>query len=232
MAFMLLGNDSLTTSLELRVIMRKFLPLILLLLVVGACAPEIPGALTMDDAQKETWEIRLVEMRIERNERFMDPGQTPLLPADQAGFIGLNYYYPDESLRFVTKFEKADSGETVVLEKHSGKKVEYLRKGSVSFKIDEEIHTLWAYGPVDTTSHGDYLWLPFYDATTGKETYAGGRYLDLKLDDDGTVELDFNFAYNPLCDYNTEDYNCTLPPADNTLNFEVTAGEKSFHLEL
>jgi hypothetical protein len=232
MAFRLLGNDSLATGLELRIIMKKFLPLILILLVVGACSSEIPGALTMDDAEREAWEIRLVEMRIDRNEKFMDPDQSPLLQADQADFIGLNYYYPDVTLRFVTKFEKADSEETVVLEKRTGKKVEYLRKGSVSFKIDEEIHVLWVYGPVDTTSHGDYLWLPFYDATTGKETYAGGRYLDLEINDDGTVELDFNFAYNPLCDYNTEDYNCTMPPADNTLNFEVTAGEKSFHLEL
>lgn len=211
--------------------MKRFLPLLLIILVIGACSPSIPSAVIMNDAEKEAWEIRLVEMRIDRNEKFMDPAQTPLLSADQEGFIGLNYYYPDESLRFITKFEKADSKEVVVLEKRTGKKVEYLRKGSVSFMHNDEAHTLFAYGPVDTTKYGDYLWLPFFDAGTATESYAGGRYMDLEIAEDGTVELDFNFAYNPLCAYNTEDYNCTLPPADNRLNFEVTAGEKTFHLE-
>ena len=60
------------------------------------------------------------------------------------------------------------------------------------------------------------------------ETYAGGRYLDLQLEPDGTVELDFNFAYNPLCAYNPEGFNCTLPPDENRLDFPVLAGEKIF----
>ena len=77
-------------------------------------------------------------------------------------------------------------------------------------------------------SDGNYLWLPFTDATSGQETYGGGRYLDITLDDEGMVDLDFNYAYNPLCDYNADKYNCTLPPAGNHLDFMVEAGEKTF----
>ena len=95
------------------------------------------------------------------------------------------------------------------------------------FAYEGKNHTLSVLGPADPKD-GDYLWLPFYAATSGEETYGGGRYLDLELAADGTVEVDFNFAYNPLCDYNPEKYNCTLPPAENRLPFAVRAGEKLF----
>jgi len=44
------------------------------------------------------------------------------------------------------------------------------------------------------------------------------------------VDLDFNYAYNPLCDYNAEKYNCTLPPTESQLDFAVEAGEKSYRV--
>jgi uncharacterized protein (DUF1684 family) len=82
------------------------------------------------------------------------------------------------------------------------------------------------FGPANPAA-GDYLWLPFFDGTSGRETYAGGRYLDIEVDAEGMVDLDFNYAYNPLCDYNPDRYNCTLPPPENTLPFAVEAGEKT-----
>ena len=45
------------------------------------------------------------------------------------------------------------------------------------------------------------------------------------------VELDFNYAYNPLCDYNPDKFNCTLPPASNKLSFAAAAGEQKFSLD-
>ena len=76
----------------------------------------------------------------------------------------------------------------------------------------------------------DYLFLPFTDLTSGKETYASGRYLDLKTDEikNGKVTLDFNKAYNPYCAYVSGVYNCPIPPKENTLGVEVKAGEKLF----
>ena len=98
----------------------------------------------------------------------------------------------------------------------------------MNFSHGGKAHSLDVFGPADT-SGGDYLWLPFFDATSGKETYAGGRYLDITVDAEGMVDLDFNYAYNPLCDYNPDRYNCTLPPTDNTLPFAVEAGEKTLN---
>lgn len=188
---------------------------------------EAPGAIVMDQAQHEAWEIALVEMRIDKNEEFANLERTPL-PADKLPtFEGLNYYFPKPELRFRTPLIVEAKADTVTLTKRKGSEVRYVRKGSVAFTHEGKIHRLGVFGPADT-SGGDYLWLPFFDATSGKETYGGGRYLDLKVDASGLVDVDFNYAYNPLCDYNPDAYNCTLPPRENTLGFAVEAGEKLF----
>lgn len=66
----------------------------------------------------------------------------------------------------------------------------------------------------------------FRDGTSGKETYGGGRYLELdpaQLTSNGAI-VDFNNAYNPYCAYNPT-YSCPIPPAENTLSVPVKAGE-------
>ncbi len=188
---------------------------------------QIPGAMVMDQATYESWEIGLVEMRIEKNEAFADAETSPLMAADIPGFVGLNYYFPQAELRFRTPFVAAAGTDTVSLTKRKGNAVPYIRRGTVSFTHADKEHVLPVFGPADI-SGGNYLWLPFTDVTSGKDSYAGGRYLDITLDAEGMVDLDFNYAYNPLCDYNAEKYNCTLPPSESHLNFAVEAGEKSF----
>ena len=212
------------------------LPLLFLAVVVtvtlipltGCGSPEpAPGPVVMDDAQHEAWEIALVEMRIDKNEEFADPGHTPLPAAALPTFEGLNYYFPRPELRFRTRLVAEAKADTVTLTKRKGEQVRYVRKGTVAFRHLDQDHRLAVFGPAET-NNGDYLWLPFFDATTGKDTYGGGRYLDLKVDAEGLVDLDFNYAYNPLCDYNPDAYNCTLPPRENSLPFAVEAGEKLF----
>lgn len=219
--------------------MRKDLPgspktalllLALFALLATGCGQkeEAPGSMAMGNEEFEAWEIALVEMRIEKNEEFSNPQSTPLAAADIEGFEGLNYYFPKAELRFRTPFVAEAGTDTVGLTKRKGQVVPYLRRGKVAFSYENKVHHLDVFGPADTRG-GDYLWLPFFDATSGKDTYAGGRYLDLKVDAEGMVDLDFNYAYNPLCDYNPDKFNCTLPPAGNKLGFAVEAGEQSFH---
>jgi uncharacterized protein len=196
---------------------------------LGGCSEgkevaDAPGAVVMDAQALETWEIALVETRIEKNEEFTTSPQSPLPASLREGFEGLDYYFPVQEMRFRVPFEAAAGAEKVTLTKRKGESVPYLRKGAVRFKHDGKVHTLAVFGP----AQGDdgSLWLPFYDQTNGKSTYPGGRYLDLQLAADGTVEVDFNRAYNPLCAYNPEGFNCTLPPEENRLPFSVEAGEK------
>lgn len=77
------------------------------------------------------------------------------------------------------------------------------------------------------------LFLPFRDATNGRETYGGGRYLldtakgaDLGGDPvRGTVVVDFNFAYQPSCAFDPR-WSCPLSPPENRLDLEVAGGER------
>ncbi len=208
----------------------RLLPPVLALLPVllmAACTSkdEAPGPLVMSQHEHERWEIALVEMRIEKNEAFAQPAASPLSADLLDGFEGLNYYFPEPALRFRTSLERAASADTVTLTKGQGGPAPYLRRGTVSFRHGGRNHELTVFGPADGSGG---LWLPFYDATNGKTTYPGGRYLDLKEAADGTVDLDFNYAYSPYCDYDAERWNCTLPPPENTLPFAVEAGEQRF----
>ncbi len=74
---------------------------------------------------------------------------------------------------------------------------------------------------------GDSLWFIFRDATSGRTTYGGGRFLSADLPRDGTVTLDFNQAFNPPCAFNPYT-TCPIPPAGNRLGFAVEAGEMAY----
>jgi len=65
----------------------------------------------------------------------------------------------------------------------------------------------------------------FKDATSGKTTYGGGRFLYAALPKDGKIVLDFNRAYNPPCAF-TAYATCPLPPPGNRLQVSIEAGEK------
>ena len=65
----------------------------------------------------------------------------------------------------------------------------------------------------------------FGDATNGRDTYGGGRFLQADPPRAGRVPLDFNRAINPPCVF-TPYATCPLPAPENRLPFAVSAGEK------
>jgi uncharacterized protein (DUF1684 family) len=77
------------------------------------------------------------------------------------------------------------------------------------------------------------LFIPFKNATSGKEIYGAGRYLDLELERDRTPDgkwiLDFNQAYNLWCVY-SKAYTCPFVPVENWLEVAILAGEKNYPL--
>ena len=197
----------------------------LLVIFWSACGEQqLPGPLAMDAEETERWEIALVEWRIEKNEAFMDPELSPLPAAMLEDFEGLDYFFPEAGFRYRLPLEAVQSAATVQLDLRKGETTTYAVRGKIRFRHADHNCELTVFGPVE----GDptQLWLPFHDQTNGQSTYPGGRYLDLELAADGTVEVDFNKAYNPLCAYDAERWNCALPPAGNTLALSVEAGEK------
>ncbi|PKQ17497.1 MAG: hypothetical protein CVT68_08220 [Actinobacteria bacterium HGW-Actinobacteria-8] len=80
------------------------------------------------------------------------------------------------------------------------------------------------------SGYGGGLFIPVKDATSGHDSYGGGRYVldtvkgaDLGGDANGLV-IDLNFAYQPSCAYD-EAWACPLPGPGNTLLEPVSVGE-------
>ena len=71
---------------------------------------------------------------------------------------------------------------------------------------------------------GEQLLVMFRDNTSGKETYGGGRFLDVEMPKAGQTVLDFNKAYNPYCAFNPYAA-CPVPQKENRLPVAVRAGE-------
>ena len=82
--------------------------------------------------------------------------------------------------------------------------------------------------------YGGGVFVPVKDASSGRTSYGGGRYLldtvkgaDLGGDAAaGRLVLDLNFAYNPSCAYDPA-WACPLAPAGNVLAVAVPAGEQA-----
>lgn len=93
--------------------------------------------------------------------------------------------------------------------------------GQIEFELDGQTCRLRP-----TFEPGGELFLVFADATTGTETYPGGRYLSAPpLDADGRTLLDFNRAYTPVCAWNAFS-TCPRALPENTLEVAVRAGER------
>ncbi len=113
-----------------------------------------------------------------------------------------------------------------MLDTSTGERQKFIPEGKIHVEIEGERVSLTLYRE---SGRGRYF-LPFQDATSGKETYGGGRYLDPQESPDGILTVDFNYAYNPYCAYNA-DWTCPIPPSENRLDVPVRAGEKAFSLD-
>ena len=163
----------------------------------------------------------LAEHRKQKDEFFATGHHAPLDQAQQQRFSGLSYFEPSPDLIFTLEVEPADQAAITIRTSDERERV-YRRDGHVTFEVGAETVSLTLYN----TGQPGYF-VPFRDATSGKTTYGAGRYLDIDPNPDGTVTLDFNYAYNPYCAY-SDSYSCPMPPHDNWLSVPIEAGEKNW----
>lgn len=97
------------------------------------------------------------------------------------------------------------------------------RAGWIHFTVDGVACRLAAVHLLEPGNADDRLDLFFRDATTGRESYAVGRYAVVERDGDALV-VDFNRAYDPACALSPF-YNCPIPPPENHLAVAIRAGE-------
>ncbi len=158
---------------------------------------------------------------------FKQNFQSPISLEERANFTKLDYYEPDLKYRFELELEEFEQKEKVKIEDSGGNLRDFLKWGKFIFEIENSIYISNAYKSEETETR---LFIPFKDATSGKETYGAGRYLDLYEERDKTGNkwiLDFNMATNPWCAY-SHNYVCPLIPFENILKVEIKAGEKNY----
>jgi uncharacterized protein (DUF1684 family) len=165
------------------------------------------------------------------NSEYADAKTSPLMAEDLKTFKSLDFY-PINAKYFVTaKLEKAQNEKVFEMKTTGTRTPKYIKYGTLYFTIDGVALKLNVYRNIElskTKEYKDHLFLPFSDLTSGKGSYIGGRYIDLKVPNGNTIAVDFNMAYNPYCAYNHK-YSCPIVPLENDLNVEIKAGVKAFH---
>jgi hypothetical protein len=173
----------------------------------------------------------LVSERHEKDIEFKSGRNSPIPEEDRGRFAGLAYFDVDPAFRFRARLNRHPRPERIRLSTNTGEIHSALKYGYFEFKIGSETYQLQAYRVEDIPENagGPYLFVPFRDATNGKETYEAGRYIDLIENTSGEYDLDFNRAYSPYCAYG-KSYSCPIPPAENTIPVRIEAGEKKYPL--
>jgi uncharacterized protein (DUF1684 family) len=166
--------------------------------------------------------------RSARDDLFATHPQSPIPPEQQEGFGGLSYFDYDPAFRVLAEVEPAEH-EALDIGASAGGSYRFTRFAVARFEIEGRplgLDVLWLEG------YGGGLFVPFRDATAGRETYGAGRYLldtvkgsDLGTTDGGKLVFDFNFAYNPSCSYDPR-WVCPLAPPGSRLDVEIRAGER------
>lgn len=174
---------------------------------------------------KEESEIK--KFQKELNAEYLNPKETPLRGENFKNFKQHPFFPINLKYRITAKFEKTENAEPFDLPTSSGKTKPYREYGKATFQLDGKSYTLTLYQSLDLIKqkkYKDHLFLPFRDTTNEKETYGGGKYLDLTIPKGKTMMLDFNKSYHPYCAYNAYDYNCPVVPEENKLPVEIRAG--------
>jgi hypothetical protein len=159
-----------------------------------------------------------------RRDLLLTHPASPVPPDARAAFAGGEVAPYDPGYRFVVRLDPHVEPERRDVQTGTDGVVPYSRLGRVRLGDLGALDVWWL------ESYGGGVFVPLLDATSGRTSYGGGRYVldttkgaDLGGDAGGLV-VDLNFAYQPSCAYD-EAWACPLPGAGNRLDHEVPVGE-------
>lgn len=171
------------------------------------------------------------EIEIKRHEHIAELSDTTkgILNSEEIAHLGeVSYFTYDNNYVISSTFTKS-KGKKFKMPTSTERTPIYRRFGYVDFVYKTDTVRLEVYQNIALSKqkeYKNYLFIPFKDATSAKETYGGGRYLDIEAPESTELILDFNTAYNPYCAYSYR-YSCPIPPKVNHLEIEIKAGEKT-----
>lgn len=182
----------------------------------------------------ETWQ----RFRAGRDELFAAHPQSALDEEQRRQFQSLSYFPYNPAMCVIARVDTDIEAATFTVAMNAQEPMTMTRAARLHFEIEGQAVSLSVYW---LNVYGGGLFLPFRDATCPQESYGGGRYLFdtikgsdyLPVSGSASKErilLDFNYAYNPSCAYNSK-WVCPLPLPENRLRVAIRAGEKNFSLQ-
>jgi uncharacterized protein len=211
----------------------------LLCLAAGSCArhPELPRISAADS-------LNIVDDNLEHRktvDAFMrDDAGSPFRRDTTQVYAGLHWFPIDPRYRVHSILHRYEEPETVIVMGTRGEQRRNLKYGYFEFVLPDEQQprlcrvNAYKFTPYDGQRYQlyrDHLSVWFTDATTGKETYDVGRYVEVGIefpDPNHVYILDFNKAYNPYCAYSTL-YSCAIPREEDRIDVAIRAGELKYH---
>lgn len=186
-------------------------------IAAAACRLQAPPAPQTED---------ILKFRAAKDEAFRTDPDSPIPVDAREALLPLAYYPVDSTFVAPASLRPPGPGEaiTISMPTSTGKMRRMRRAGTLEFFMLGQSLSLAAFVEADSAD-ANRLFVPFSDLTSGTETYAGGRYLDLDRTPTGIYQIDFNRAYHPYCYYNPT-YDCPFPPPENRLPIAVRAGER------
>jgi uncharacterized protein len=145
-----------------------------------------------------------------------------------SSYKGLSYFPADLNYRYEVPLIPNPKREVVTIQSTRGNTRQAQRVGWVELLVDGTPVRLECMRLLEPGVGDDLLEVFFRDATSGRDTYPLGRYLEVKRQPNGRYLVDFNLAYNPACAY-SDHYNCPVPPKTNTVAIRIPAGERDSH---
>lgn len=206
--------------------MTRRRPWLAALALAGFLAGCNSGPKPLDDGKSYIEEVEQKRAGKDAFFRSSDP-ENPVPKDKQAVLVPLSYYPIDPDYRIPAALTPSDEQPVFEMPTSTGKMRKVTQVGVMQFTIKGTPLVLTAFAGEGPGGLPDMrkLFVPFSDTTSGSDTYAAGRFLDLDRTATGVYVIDFNDAYNPYCAYNAT-FDCPLPPPSNRLKVPIHAGEK------
>lgn len=191
------------------------------LVVLAAVAYMFTAAESPEDYQEK------IENERERQFKYIRfNAESPLTEEQKRGLQSLKFFAIDAAYRVKARLLPIEIKKVREVPLTDGSTERYLEHSWAEFELGGKTNKVLLLQSLSESDMRNFF-LAFADETSGKETYGGGRYLNVRQDGKNSITLDFNLAFNPYCAYNP-DFACPLPPRENILEIAISAGEKNY----
>ncbi len=188
--------------------------------------------LALNTNTDKNYKASIEKYQKDMNAEFKNPETSPLSKSDIINFTKLDFYNIDKSYNIEALLTYNKTPKEFGMKTTTNRRPIYIKYAIAKFTLKGKEYKINIYQNVELSKkeeYKDYLFMLFTDKTSGKTSYGGGRYIDLRMPKNGdSITIDFNKAYNPYCAYNHK-YSCPIPSAEDHIDTDIIAGVKKWH---